>query len=548
MNIWGERFAEVGLFVGYCRDLNIDTHQDELEHYERIGAMLPAARLVYPDEYVIRRDQSQWNSVINWDETDQWPALGRLSKRVGPFPFGYGGLTDEELVHCFDREIEAGDNPHLKRPASADFQPWSDFRVTVRDRQGNAIKRPTAEHYYSYWQVHQLSWIQQYPDLYKNARLIERVPEDDLVRRIRPWAPKNEQLVEFDDKRHSFDALSFWVTVYGRERSRTFAGIAEINRIRRLDGLQAAAHRTRLAALADIVTERFQLSPEDLYGFLCKLIDLMEDYERKELYKLAEALKRDIFAWEDLLMLTTGQTRDEVAEELGKASIYDKRTFRHLDIKTKERDYTLELLNRVSTDCGNALRQLGDSQWSFNETDTNDILNYCDQEGLSLFMTALSGMVAIGDEEYRLNFRRVQKYTNLKNVLTCYEYLLKSVSHGPGLATGGETLTKLVRKVMGQEKWHCLFRTRERQKLHMGTSTQQFLTNLNTLMGDSQLKGSVEGYWAQQFLITCLARNMTVHSYPSEDSYYGDLFGPMLDAAIIATFYTWRLARTNGWT
>ena len=91
------------------------------------------------------------------------------------------------------------------------------------------------------------------------------------------------------------------------------------------------------------VTQRFQLTHGDLYGFLRQLIELVRNYERKERYKLAEALKRDIFAWEVLLMLTTGETRDEVAMELGKASFHDKRSFRHLDIATKERDYALDL-------------------------------------------------------------------------------------------------------------------------------------------------------------------------------------------------------------
>ena len=58
---------------------------------------------------------------------------------------------------------------------------------------------------------------------------------------------------------------------------------------------------------------------------------------------------------------------------------------------------------------------------------------------------------------------------------------------------------------------------------------------------------SLDRFWAQKFLITCLARNMTVHSYPGEDSYYGKLFGSMLNAAIAATFYTWRLAEKKGW-
>ncbi len=547
VNIWDKRFADVGLFVGYCKDLGVETDQNELEHYERIGAMLPIARVVYPDEYVIQRDQSQWNGIMDWNRTDRWPALGRLSERVEAFQFGYEDLTDEELVHCFDREMDAGDNPHLMRPESAEFRPWSDYRVAVPDGRGNATKRPTVEHYYSYWQVHQLSLIQQFPDLYKNARLIERIPEDDPVRIYRPWAPKNELLVEFDGKRRSFDALSFWVTVYGRERSRIFAGISEINGIRRLDDVQAAAYGTRLAALAGKITERFQLTPEGLYSFLRKLIELMRDYERKERYKLAEALKRDIFAWEDILMLTTGETRDDVAEELGKASIYHKQAFRHLDTATRERDYALDLLDSVSKDCGSALRQLGDSQWSFTETDTNDLLNYCEQEGLGLFVTALSGMVAIGDEEYRRNFRRVQKYTNLKNVLTSCEYLLKTTARGTSLIVGNETLTVLVDKLMAQETFYKLFFAKKQQGLLNANNTQDFLTNLGTLLTDNQLKDSPEAYWAQKFLVMCLARNMTVHSYPSEDSYYGDLFGPMLDAAINATFYTWRYAKANGW-
>ena len=421
MGSWGDRFALVGSFISYCRDLKVETNQDELEFYEKIGAMLPVARVLYPDEYVIQRDQSLRNGYTDWHGADQWPAIGRLSERIGPFPIGYDGLTDEGLVHCFDREMEGGENPYISRPHSADFRPWSDYRATIQDRQGNDIRRPTAEHYFSYWQVHQLCWIQQFPDLYKNARLIERIPEDDPVRKFRPWVPMIERLVDFDGKRRGFDALSFWITVFSRERNRTFARVPESNGVRRLDDVEAVAYKGRLTALAGKLTKSYQLTREDLYRFLRQLIELTRDYERKECYKLAEALRMDIFAWEDLLMLTTGETRDEVAEELGKTSIHDKRLFRHLDIATKERDYALEFLNHMSKDCANALHQLGGTQWSFAESDVNDLVNYCEQAGLGIFITALSGMVAVGDEESRRNFRRVHMYSNLKNVLNSYE-------------------------------------------------------------------------------------------------------------------------------
>ena len=550
MSNWGDRYGHVDSFIRYCRGLGVETERDELEYYEKTGAMLPVARVVYPNEYVIKRDQSFWSGDTDWDGADQWPDLGRLSERFGPFPFGYDGLTDKELIHCFDREMDAGDNPYLSRPDLADFRPWSDYRVPVQDRQGDNILRPTVEHYYSHWQVHQLYWIQESPDLYKNATLIECIPEDDPARRFLPRAPKVERLIDFDSKRHSFDAVSFWITVYSRERNRTFASIPKSNGFQRLDHVQAATYKTRLTVLAGEVTQRFQLTQEDLYRFLRQLMELVREYEQKERYRLVEALKRDIWAWERLLMLSTGKTRDEVAEELGKGSIHDKRSFRHLDILTKERDYALEFLNHVSEDCANDLQQLGHTQWSFEESDVVDLLSYCEQEGLGLFITAMSGMVAISDEEYRRNFRRVQMYSNLKNVLNSYEYLLKGIWQATGLTTGSETLTRLVNEIMQRESWHSLFNLKKhhpqtQKYLLSAGNTQDFLANMTTLMTDKQLNGSQQGYWAQKFLVLCLARNMTVHTYPSEDSYYGDLFGPMLDSAIIATFYTWLFARTK---
>ena len=547
MNIHGERFAGVGLFIGYCKDLNVQADERELEHYEKTGVMLPVARLVYPDEYVIQRDQRVWNGVSDGDELDEWPDLRGLTERLGPFPHGYGDLADDELVHCFDRELEAGDNPYLHRPSTSNFRPWSEYRVLVHDRHGHGILRPTAEHYYCYWQVHQLHFIQRYPDLHKNAWLVDRLPADEPWKIFFPRAPKKERLAEFEGMRRSFDALSFWITAYARERNRTFASVAEKDGFRRLDDVQADYHQKRLTAYARMVSERFQLTSQDLYEFLRQLIKLYDDYGRDERYKLSEELKRDIFCWEDLLKFITGETRDEVADELGKVNRFDKQTFRHLLAATKERDYSLDLLNRVAESCGRALRGHGDSSWSFAEPDVNSLLDYCEQESLGLLPTALSGMVATGDEEYRRNFRRVQMYTNLKNVLTSYEYLLKDLAVGSGLSVGKNTLTQTVVEVMGKEPWFTLFKGGMQKGLLNAKDTQEFLTNLGTLLGDNNLKGSKEGYWARMFLVTCLARNMTVHTFPEEDRYYGDLFGQMLDAVIIVMFYTWKFAHKENW-
>ena len=540
VNLWGQRFVEIGSFISYCRRVRIDTDQRELEHYEKIGTMFPVARVVYPDEYVI-------NGSSDCGETDRWPALRRLSEGLGPFPHNYGDLTGEELVHCFDREMNAEDNPYLIRPESARFQPWSDYWVTVGESNGYEIKRPTAKHYYSYWQIYQLYHIQQYPDLYRNARLIELVPKDDLAKMSRPWAPTKEELFTFRGLQSSFDALSFWIVLYEQERNRTFAGVQERHGIRRLDDVQADTYKKKLASHAGMVTDRFSIGCQGLYVFLSRLIGVYDEYERDERQSLMMELAKDILAWEDLIVLRTGETRDAIADELGKLNPCHNKTFLHLGVSAKERDRALKLLNSVSVGCNKALAGLGGQVWSFAPLEAEELIDYCYQEGLGLLPSALSGMVAIGEDEYRQNFRRVQRYTNLKNILTSYEYLLKSLGQGSGLATGGETLTPLVSKVMSNETWYNLFCAKKRQGLLKGNNTRDFLANLATLHGDSQLKGSADGYWAQQFLMTCLARNMTVHAYPTEDSYYGDLFGPMLAAVVSAMFYTWRLARTKGW-
>ena len=547
MNIWGQRFTTVDLFIRYCRDLRIETDRRELEHYERIGVMLPVARVVYPDEYVIQRALNAWNGTSDCDETDRWPALDRLSEGFRVLPHDYRDLTDEELVHCFDREMDAGDNPYLVRPNSDDYKLWSNYRVTVTDRDGNNIKKSTVEHYYSYWQIHQLYYIQRYPDLYKNVRLIELIPKDAPLRKYLPRAPKKERVVDFCGMQGNFDSLSFWNVVYERERSRTFLNVPKIHDVRTLDEGQTKVYRNMLLSHAKMVRDRYSLDKEELYAFLSRLIEVYVEYERCERQRLMRELRKDIFAWEDLVRLLTGETRETVANELGKLNYDHKETFVYLDMAAKERDRAIKFLDSVSRDCEDTLNQYGDQTWSFATLEVTELIDYCYQKGIGLFPTALSGMVAIGEEEYQQNFRRVQRYTNLKNVLTSYEYLLKSLARSGGLNVDGDTLTPLVEKIIVKEKWYKLFRQGKQNGLLKGKNSQEFLMNLDTLLGDCDLNGSVKGYWAQQFLIICLARNMTIHSYPSEDSYYGDLFGPMLKAVVSATFYTWRLAKANAW-
>ena len=491
--------------------------------------MFPVARVVFPDEYVIQMRRHELDDDRDMGWLADWPHAIRLDDRVVLSPPHNEVSSEEVSVHRIDREIATGDNPHLLNPDGTNFRPWGEYTARIGDELGNDLDLLTAEHYYSYWQVHQLYFIRKFSGLYQGPDPVEPLPE---------WLP------EFDGKRQYFDALSLWITAYRRERERTFANIPPKNEIKKLKEEQAIDHRNRQIKLANEVTERFRLEPQDLYRFLYQLVEIHQEYIQDERYKLAGALEQDILACEILLNLKTEETREQIANHLAD----NKQPFRHLSMAIKERDYALVVLTDTAQKCSSILRELGRSDWSITEADCNALLDYCQQEGLGLLQHALSGMNAVGYEEARQKSRRVLRYTSLKNILTAYEYLLKNLGEN-GRHTFGhrDSLTKAVGMVMANEAWFGRFKSGQECGLLNGKNVDEFLEKLGRLLSVSSLNDCAEGFWARTFLVTCLARNMAVHSYPSDDRYYGDLFGPMLDAVIIATLDTWKLAQQKGW-
>ena len=203
MKRYGERFLGAGEFLSHCEDLKVKACREELEHYEKTGVMLPVVRLTYPDEYLIEDAHLRSLHSSAFVDISAWPELQRIVERpLIRFPEDYQGLTPEQLVHCFDREVN--DNPHLTRPSGESFRAWDDYLIQVPDIVDGNRRVSTAEHFYSYWQVHQLYYIQKFPDLYKNRRLFEYVTQQLSVtllsRQILPTRgslPTSKECIEF---------------------------------------------------------------------------------------------------------------------------------------------------------------------------------------------------------------------------------------------------------------------------------------------------------------------------------------------------------------
>lgn len=553
MNLRGERFINHTEFIRYCKDLNVHTYESELEHFEKIGEMLPVARVNFPIEHVIDQELRAYcgdpsSNNARYMDVEAQDELRRLLQEIKRAHSSVD-FSDDGLIHGFDREFDKK-NKFLSRPKTDEFQAWTEYKVDGFSLISQSpLDKPvtpsliSARHYYSYWQVHQLYSVQQY--LRKNGA---------------------SQYLAIDAKmRSNFDALSFWITMYRRERqrafARAFANVPDKYGVKRLDDSRYADYRKRLRNHADAVVDRFGLGRDGLYRFLYRLVELYESYRKNERYKLADALSQDVFDLQRLIELSLCDDFDKISDELRRISTNGAEgwsargfryrdfatTFRHLDIATKERDYACDLIARISAQSVADLEKLGCQDWSFTSADAKELLAYCEQEGLGLLLTALGGMTAVGGEEYRHNFRSVQMYTNLKNALTSYEYLLKSLGEKGGYKVG-TNLGSAITATMGKQPWFALYIKKVNSTLVRANSEEEFFCNLEKLQKDRELQRTKkDGYWARMFLITHLARNAAVHLYPKGDRYFADPFGTTLHAVVNATCYTWKLAQSENW-
>ena len=560
MNLRGERFINHTEFIRYCKDLNVYTYESELEHFEKIGEMLPVARVNFPIEYVIDQELRAYcvdpsSNNVRYMDTEAQDELERLLQEIKR-AHSSADFSDDGLIHGFDREFDKK-NKFISRPKTDEFQAWTEYKAYgFSPISQSPLDKPvtpsliSARHYYSYWQVHQLYSVQQV--LRKNE-----VPQYlALEDRSRYSLDSTRYTADINaDMRSNFDALSFWITMYRKEGQRTFTNVP--NGVNRLDSSRDA-YLERLRNHADAVVNCFGLGRDGLYRFLYRLVELYESYRKIERYKLADALSQDVFDLQRLIELSLCDDFDRISDELRHISIGEKwsvrgfkyrdaaTTFRHLDISVKERDYACDLIARISAQSVADLEKLGCQDWSFTSAEAKGLLDYCEHEGLGLLLTALGGMSAVGEEEYRHNFRRVQMYTNLKNALTSYEYLLKSLGGKVG------TLGPAISATMGKQSWFALYNKRVnpgkgKSSLVQARCEEMFFRNLEKLQKDCELQQTKDGYWARMFLITHLARNAVVHMYLEDDRYFSDPFATTLNAVINVACYTWKLAQSENW-
>lgn len=544
MSGWGRRYLTGDEFSSYCSALNIRLRpfNGELELYEREGVLLPVARVIKPDEYVIERKKAEqqpegfWKSLPEWDELERLSYSHQIDRRIDP-----SKMTDADLCHPFDREFERH-NRFLIRPRAGDFKPWKSFRVRVGGATEDGYEVETAVHYYHYWQAHQVYAIQKkYPIFAKHAGVFKYLKDSARDKMKYLWPRAGDAVSTLNRKALYFDALSFYIEMYTAEESRTFAAIPASKGIKQLNDEEFELYRSSLAGHAKFVLQRYGLTTSQLWQVLVDVLNLRNEYQRDERAKLANELEKDLVFLARFIAGVTGQSFDGITEEVGKRSTFwIKQEFRHLDRAVQVLDYARDTFQRLMTDYNSEF-----PGHNISVTEIQGLLKFIEASGLFIIPYTMF------DTDEALNnpraFRRTSLYMGMKNLTTGLECLMREIAKRIPNATGSmDTLGGLINTVF--KEWSGEFwKERDKRQGEKPTKPSEFISNISDVYNDSGLDERIHGHIIGAFLMAYWARNLTHHHYTLEDDLYSDLYGRVYRAAYYAMFYTWKYATQKGW-
>lgn len=550
--MFGERYIEVSEFIKFCGQFNIITSEHELEHYEKEGLMLSRARLIYPSDFIKAKRRSFYHPDQN-NYHSEWPGIQEL---FDPYIFiedQWAYITNDELVDSFDRAFDKG-NIYLLKPELENFKPWNKYPKVQFQYQGSKYKEGTVKHYYAFWQIHQLYIIQQQPYFYQNYYLLKALSKkkrEELFSSSLDF--KHEQYRNFWKNGFElgkfYDSLSYFITLYIRERERAFAKVQENFNIKQLNTIEYTNLKKAYFDHAQIVCQKFQFTETDLYGYLRAILKLRADYAKAEKVKLKELSELDIsflYCW---IWALTGKSWNKVSEKL--PSFEDKFEFRRIDPETKRFDESMRLLESHFDPFFN---------WNLNPLPNkdylNEILEFCKNNNLDIFLHILPEFIVAREETRKLLPQT--RYTNLKNLTSFFEYFLKEIAVKAGIniynlrypnsnRTKDPTIAPIIDELKAlanpsNVQWYNNFNHASKNAKTM----HQLVTNIqaaNLITNPNHNSVEIE----KNIIIANLARNFTTHNYTLEDEFYGPMFGELSSSVILSTLYFWHLAKIEGW-
>jgi hypothetical protein len=516
MNEFGHRYIEVGRFVSYCKSLNIDVSEGELEFYEKEKLLFPVARILIPEDYVRYMFDIQHNPNNPYYHKNQfelpnkWTKIYNLLERINFFVF-----HKDDSVHFFDKHL--GKSKYLVKPIETPFREWNSYRIVAGRIGNNSVAEQTAKHFYHYWQIYQIFEIQRYLDFCCKMTLREN--SDFLQKKKYPLYyhisfPKRKVADgDYLGMNNEFDALSFFIYQINRkeiafvDKGKPIGGGLKQLSIRQVRALENADKR-----IAAYVCQRFDLDEDKLFVFLRKLLYLHVDYERKERAKLAREIRKDASYLVSLIMYKTGLKSLEVSKRVGRLGGYFEN---YLDVIFPNQ---IEKAKKKATPTFESF--LKDYNVSFpsyqiNAESLKRFLSFCEENNTLSFMSAISDINtewfnrdSLSETALIFDLRECVCFAERLGELVVQKTRKRRIKT---LIRGRITLKKVIRAFFEQEVWFNEFIGMWEERSGFDT-VEEFQQKYSYLIGHNVLSSFQEkDSLFRTFLLTSLIRNYIVH-------------------------------------
>lgn len=506
---YGDRYLSLTFFISYCKKLKVNTDEKELEYYEQQGIMYPSLRLIKPDGFV-KEEYEYLQTFENYPDEKKWPDFSEL----------YNNFINPDIK--FDAYLE-NNNKFLIKPGPDNYLPWDDYKVLVGTKNYGSVYLSSVIHYYSYWQVYQLYKIQSFPDLYKYKFLDNLLTVEQKKKISFPRSQNTKILSTFDNQEPLFDALSYYISYFNNEEQNTFEKIDEIDGIKTLSDNEFQIWKNKITYIADNVAKRFNLNKKSILEFVSFLLNLLQKYKDSEKYKLAKEIENDVRYCIQFVSNLTNKTTVEVVS-----------TYKNLNFPLWEKKNLINIFPALRyaegakdslSICYDKYQQFFEEN-GFEKNQINEIIEYCLDNNLLILLYSLDQMVFSNEEIHEKN-TSVQRYIAIKNLATCFEYLLFSFLNEEKY----KSLFLLIKCIYQGEEWI--------DKTISIISDWGRITNFTNYINKYDIAKAEEKLESQKILLSYLARNLFVHSYPPNMWVFRNVWGELYDAiefSIIISF------------
>jgi len=301
-----KKYLTADEFIEHCKEANVVSSLGALEAYEKAGLLSPIYRLTAPEEYVcamFNHNLKRSNAPnAPFDVENKWLGITDLVNALSSYSFPPSSHFKFVLNngHPLDHAY-TGENPFLSMPSSADYRPWSNYKIVAGISEGFTMEEGTTEHYYAPWQIFVI----------EELNYMHTIEENYVVGERSGWGifRKDIHATKLINYFESFQIVSnfrmqeslIWHDItFGLKKTVIEGTLNDQLRARTIEAARQEYEKIPHASWID---------------FIRKLVELYKDYLKKEKIRLSGELKSYITSTINMIVDATLKSLEEISAD-----------------------------------------------------------------------------------------------------------------------------------------------------------------------------------------------------------------------------------------